>query len=105
MDFWNAHLWRTSWHRSFSACSKIVCVRVLDLSQNNIEDPSVIETFKQMPNLKVLYLKGNPFVQKIPQYRRRVIASLSNLTYLDERPVFPDERKRAEAWFVSTMDI
>uniref|UniRef100_A0A6A7G7U1 Dynein axonemal assembly factor 1 homolog n=1 Tax=Hirondellea gigas TaxID=1518452 RepID=A0A6A7G7U1_9CRUS len=76
-------------------CKSLV---VLDLSQNKIEDQSVMEVFEQMPNLKVLYLKGNPFVQKIPQYRRRTIASLSSLTYLDERPVFPDERKRSEAW-------
>lgn len=52
----------------------------------------------QLPELRCLYLKGNPVVSAIPQYRRTLVAALPGLTYLDDRPVFPIERRCAEAW-------
>ncbi len=51
-----------------------------------------------MPNLKVLYLQGNPVVKRIPFYRKFVIGRLRGLTYLDDRPVFDDERQRCDVW-------
>ena len=51
-----------------------------------------------MPNLKCLYLKGNPAVRNISNYRKIIIASIPSLTYLDDRPVFVNERRTAEAW-------
>jgi len=71
---------------------------VLDFQKNKIEDPAVVDLLVKMPNLKVLYLKDNPVVQNIKNYRKTVISKIKTLTYLDDRPVFPEERRTAEAW-------
>jgi dynein assembly factor 1 len=75
-------------------------LQVIDIQNNEIDDPAVIDILEQMPNLKVVYLKGNPFVKKVKNYRRNVISRLKNLTYLDDRPVFDEERKLVEAWAI-----
>jgi len=51
-----------------------------------------------MPNLKVLYLMKNPVVKKIRNYRKTIISKIPSLRYLDDRPVFDDDRRYAEAW-------
>lgn len=73
---------------------------VVDLQNNELEDERVIDILEQMPNLRVLYLKGNPCIKKVKNYRRTVISRLKNLTYLDDRPVFEEERLQVEAWAV-----
>ncbi|ESO97286.1 hypothetical protein LOTGIDRAFT_115136 [Lottia gigantea] len=73
---------------------------VLDLSHNKIDDPEILETLKQMKNLRVLTLMGNPFIKKVKNYRKTFIANLKELTYLDDRPVFPKDRACIDAWFV-----
>lgn len=70
----------------------------LDLQNNNLSDPAILDIFKQIPDLRCLYLKGNPVVSNIKNYRKVLISSIPSLTYLDDRPVFEDERKIAEAW-------
>lgn len=76
-------------------CPSISC---LELNKNRIEDPRIIDVLATMPHLKVLKLDGNPITRKVPHYRKAVICRLKNLAYLDDRPVFPDERLLAEAW-------
>nr|XP_014279955.1 dynein assembly factor 1, axonemal homolog [Halyomorpha halys] len=71
---------------------------VLDLSHNYIQDPNVIEIFGKMDSLKVLSLMGNPVVGKIRYYRKIITLKCPQLTYLDDRPVFPQDRAAAEAW-------
>jgi dynein assembly factor 1, axonemal len=70
----------------------------LDLQNNKIDDPAIVDVLTQIPDLRCLYLKGNPVVSKIKSYRKTIIAQIPTLTYLDDRPVFPVERKCAEAW-------
>lgn len=83
---------------------EVPTLQVLDIQRNDIDDAAVIDLLAKMPNLKVLYLKGNPIVEKIKNYRKTVIARLPTLTYLDDRPVFIEERQLAEAWFAGGPD-
>lgn len=52
-----------------------------------------------MPNLGVLYLNGNGFTKKVKNYRKTLIHKIPSLKYLDDRPVFEDERRYVEAFF------
>lgn len=77
-------------------CPSLACI---DLSDNKIEDPAVLEeVLVKMPKLSVLYLSGNKCVKKIKDYRKTVIAKIPTLRYLDDRPVFVDDRRNAEAF-------
>jgi len=56
---------------------------VIDLSDNKIDDENVLsEIFEKLPNIAVLYLHGNPFVNKVSNYRKKFIYTLKNLKYL-----------------------
>eukprot|EP00884_Botryococcus_braunii_P007995 jgi/Botrbrau1/17197/Bobra.126_1s0002.1 len=76
----------------------------LDLQGNKLEDPEVLDILKSIPDLRCLYLQGNPVVSRIPSYRKTVISTLRQLTYLDDRPVFELERRCAEAWSRGGLD-
>lgn len=72
---------------------------VIDLSDNFIEDPDFLpEVLEKMPKLAVLYLQGNGFTKKIKNYRKTLIAGIPTLKYLDDRPVFDEDRRYAEAF-------
>eukprot|EP00357_Protocruzia_adherens_P006339 CAMPEP_0114996624 /NCGR_PEP_ID=MMETSP0216-20121206/14429_1 /TAXON_ID=223996 /ORGANISM="Protocruzia adherens, Strain Boccale" /LENGTH=483 /DNA_ID=CAMNT_0002360879 /DNA_START=135 /DNA_END=1586 /DNA_ORIENTATION=+ len=78
---------------------KCAGVTTLDISDNKIDDVEILnEVLKKMPKLRVLYLSGNPVCKKIQNYRKKLIAELPQLNYLDDRPVFDDERRFAEAF-------
>ena len=57
-----------------------------------------------MPNLGVLYLMNNDVTKKLGSYRKNLIARLPTLKYLDDRPVFEEDRRRAEAYAAGGMD-
>jgi dynein assembly factor 1 len=78
----------------------------VDLQNNEIDgDPeAMVALFASMPKLACLYMQGNPVVSQLRQYRKRMIASIKTLAYLDDRPVFPLERHCAEAWAEGGLD-
>ncbi|KAJ3389890.1 Dynein assembly factor 1, axonemal [Lobulomyces angularis] len=71
---------------------------VVDLSFNKLDDPRIIEIFEKMPNLAVLNLQSNPVIKLISNYRRKMIYEVKSLTYLDDRPVFDNERLAVNAF-------
>ncbi len=76
-------------------------ISALDLSSNFIDCENFqdfIDILKGMDSLAVLYMQGNPVCKKIPNYRKTLIFNLSHLKYLDDRPVFSDDRRYAEAF-------
>ena len=76
-------------------------ISLLDIQNNNIsEEPEkIFEIFLKMKNLKVLYFKGNEVIKSIKNYRRYLISYLTNLTYLDDRPIKDEDRVGAIAFF------
>lgn len=74
-------------------------ISVLDISDNYIDDPAIVsEILEKMPKLAVLYLQGNPVCKKIQNYRKTLIVKIPTLKYLDDKPVFDEDRRFAEAW-------
>eukprot|EP00291_Cryptomonas_curvata_P025649 CAMPEP_0172175976 /NCGR_PEP_ID=MMETSP1050-20130122/14539_1 /TAXON_ID=233186 /ORGANISM="Cryptomonas curvata, Strain CCAP979/52" /LENGTH=454 /DNA_ID=CAMNT_0012848163 /DNA_START=47 /DNA_END=1408 /DNA_ORIENTATION=- len=71
---------------------------VLDIQNNRLDDPAILDVLEDMPNLHVLQMQGNPVTRAIPHYRKTTIARCKHLTYLDDRPVFEDERRTTTAW-------
>jgi len=72
----------------------------VDVSHNLFEESEgVVERWAEIcPQIRLLRYFGNPGVRSVEHYRKRLINALPQLSYLDERPVFPIERKSSMAW-------
>ena len=81
-------------------CTELVpsLASTLNLAKNQINDTSIVDILATLPKLKVLYLRDNPVVAQLKQYRKTLVSRLPHLTYLDDRPVNDDERRCAVAW-------
>ena len=73
---------------------------LLDIQSNQIDDRSdeIIDVFSKVPQLRVLYFKGNDVIRNIVNYRRTMIVKVEHLTYLDDRPVREEDRIGAKAY-------
>ena len=76
-------------------------IQTIDLQHNKITDVDILDIFGTLKDLRVLYLMGNPVVKSIKHYRKTIISRCKLLKYLDDRPVFDDERRRVEAWMAA----
>lgn len=73
-------------------------ITTLDLSSNRISDASVLDHLGQLVDLKVLYMKSNPLIETMSFYRKRALVKVPHLTFLDDRPIFPNEKRLSTAW-------
>lgn len=57
-----------------------------------------------MPSIAVVYMHNNDFNKKIPHYRKSIISRMPSLKYVDDKPVFEDELRFAQAWARGGLD-
>ncbi|BBN08026.1 dynein axonemal assembly factor 1 [Marchantia polymorpha subsp. ruderalis] len=69
----------------------------LDLSKNRIDEEMALEVVRTL-NLRLLRMVGNPVVSTTRHYRKTTIVRMPELHYMDDSPVFPKDRRLAEAW-------
>jgi len=81
-------------------------LKSVDVSYNYFEegDPLINIWSEVSPKIECLYLHHNPCSRGLKDYRRRAVSSLSQLRWLDERPVDKAERAGCEAWAVGGKD-
>lgn len=85
-------------------CPSVV---VIDVSFNEIEpcdEGTVFEVVSKLKALASLKLDGNGMVKRTKNYRKRMIALVPTLHNLDDFPVFPDERRTAEAYVAGGVE-
>lgn len=84
---------------------KLPALASVDLKNNQIDDAdNIVPFFSQLKNLSALYLKGNPGLRHISQYRKNLTANLDNLVQLDEIPISDVQRLMAQAWLRGGKD-
>eukprot|EP01060_Flectonema_neradi_P033735 TRINITY_DN5740_c0_g1_i1.p1 TRINITY_DN5740_c0_g1~~TRINITY_DN5740_c0_g1_i1.p1 ORF type:complete len:377 (+),score=96.48 TRINITY_DN5740_c0_g1_i1:135-1265(+) len=88
----------------FEYILKLPHLETLDLTANNIEDEKALDIFAKCPSLLSLYIHQNPFVKKIKPYRKTVVGRCKKLKYLDDRPVFVDERRATNAFMENGIE-
>lgn len=88
-----------------SAVSVLPNLSVLDVSYNKLSDGCAVrQVVSKSKKLASLMLHGNDFVRSVKNYRKTIIVENGNLKYLDEHPVFDDERRCAIAFIKGGLD-
>ena len=73
-------------------------LRSLDLSNNNIaEENCITDVFAKLSTVVTMNMLGNPIYSEVPQFRKKMIAHMENLRYMD-RPVFEMEKAMVQGW-------
>lgn len=71
----------------------------IDVSKNAIErEEDIVPWILEMEGLRSCMLQGNRFVTSMQSYRKKIIAWVPSLRFMDQCPVFPEERSCAEAY-------
>ena len=74
-------------------------LKAVDLRENIIEDSEfLLDTFKALPELRCLVIKGNKCLKNIVNYRKTFTAELKKLNFLDEKMISDVERLACQAW-------
>lgn len=80
-------------------------INSLDVSKNDLGDAEILEEIlMKLPNIALINMMDNAAPKKIQNYRKRMIANLPTLKYLDDRPVFPEDRRCAEAFMKGGLE-
>ena len=72
---------------SLKPLENLVQLKELYLRQNNISDINEINYLSNCPNLKSLWLVGNPICKNNDEFLKAIIEKLPNLAFLDNRPI------------------
>lgn len=51
-----------------------------------------------------MYLQNNKFNKKVAHYRKTLITEVPTLKYIDDKPIFEDEKRYAQAWARGGLD-
>ncbi|CAG9465169.1 unnamed protein product [Pedinophyceae sp. YPF-701] len=78
-------------------------LHTLDISNNKLDDEATWEILISLP-LKYLRMQGNPVVRRVSAFRKRTLAAMPTLTYLDDAPAFEKDRRLAEAFVAGGYD-
>eukprot|EP01062_Namystynia_karyoxenos_P058606 TRINITY_DN50125_c0_g1_i1.p1 TRINITY_DN50125_c0_g1~~TRINITY_DN50125_c0_g1_i1.p1 ORF type:complete len:519 (+),score=218.22 TRINITY_DN50125_c0_g1_i1:95-1558(+) len=96
--------------RGLAECPSI---GTLDISHNQIsvdkeageQSEDLIALLREaLAELKCLYVQGNEIGGQTRYWRRKVVGGIKTLTYMDERPVFEEERHAVDAWMVGGFE-
>ena len=78
-----SNVWCATWSCRLSALEDLKgvlecpTIGTLDIQKNKIDDPAILDSIlTKLPNLRCLYLLGNPVVKKIKYYRKTLIAKV-----------------------------
>ena len=74
-------------------------LKSFDVRDNQMADGDAFQPFfADMPNIQLLYLRGNPGCRKVANYRKVLITTIPSLVYFDERTITETDRMLAEAF-------
>ncbi|RNF03063.1 putative dynein assembly factor 1, axonemal-like [Trypanosoma rangeli] len=78
----------------------------IDVSHNWISQADhALPLLLRKKELRTCMLQGNSFVRTTPSYRKFLIAQIPSLRFLDQYPIFYEERSCAEAYAIGGVEL